>query len=242
MSSKYNRWFVVVLLCITLVVLVGGLQKRIRSSAYVGLAATAQTSGQQSSTVLTPSAGARGTLLLADDFDDPAHSRLLVAENDVASYMFRAGAYVISVQQPQYVARSTIGGNYANCVIEIDAAFIGGPENSAAGIMFRYQDDDNFYLFRIANTGSYSLAVYRAGQQQMLLDWTASPAINGRGQPNRLRVENDGDRIRVYANGILLGEASDTSLRAGQIALAVSTFGQGGAIVQFDTLTVRSLS
>jgi hypothetical protein len=48
--------------------------------------------------------------------------------------------------------------------------------------------------------------------------------------------------MRLFVNGRLLGEASDMSLRTGEVALAVSTFSQGGTTVLFDNLVVRSLS
>ena len=183
-----------------------------------------------------------GGVLLTEDFTDPARSRLLVADNDTASYAVRDGAYVIALKQPQFMARSSLGGDYDNIAIDADVTFVSGPEESAAGIIFRYQDDDNFYLFRIAEDSTYSLAVYNGGQQHMLLDWTASPAINGAGQPNRLRLEAAGEQIQVSVNGELLGEANDSSLSAGEIGLAVSTFDQGGAVYQFDNLVVRRLN
>jgi hypothetical protein len=183
-----------------------------------------------------------GTMLLADDFDTPARSHLLAVQNDIATYAFIGGAYAITLKQPGHIARSSLGGSYSDIAVETDATFGNGPSESAAGIIFRYQDDDNFYLYRISDTGSYSLAVYSAGQQQMLLDWTASPAINPRGQPNKLRVEAVGEHMRLFVNGRLLGEASDMSLRTGEVALAVSTFSQGGTTVLFDNLVVRSLS
>jgi hypothetical protein len=110
---------------------------------------------------------------------------------------------------------------------------------SAAGVLFRYQDEDNFYYYRISPDGSYSLVLYHAGERQVLIDWTEAPEIKSRNQVNHLRVEAVGDRIRMFVNDKLLAEVSDDTFAKGEIALAVSTFEKGGATFKFDNLLVR---
>jgi hypothetical protein len=104
--------------------------------------------------------------------------------------------------------------------------------------MFHYQDEDNFYLFSIAGDGSYSLELYTNNKQQTLIDWTDSSAIKGQGATNRLRVETEGQRIRLFVNGSLLDEISDETLSKGDIAVAVHTFAKGDAVFRFDNLIV----
>jgi hypothetical protein len=72
-----------------------------------------------------------------------------------------------------------------------------------------------------------------------LIDWTDSPVIEGQGKLNRLRVETEGDRIRLFINDKLLDEVSDDTFTEGSIALAVSTFDEGDAAFLFDNLVVR---
>ena len=69
--------------------------------------------------------------------------------------------------------------------------------------------------------------------------WSAEPAIEGQGQLNRLRVETEGDRIRLYVNDKLLDEVSDDTFTEGSNALAVNTFDEGDAAFLFDNLVVR---
>jgi hypothetical protein len=72
-----------------------------------------------------------------------------------------------------------------------------------------------------------------------LVDWTEAPEIKGFRQRNHLGVEAIGDRIRLFVNDKLLAEISDDTFAKGEIALAVSTFDEGGATFKFDNLIVR---
>jgi hypothetical protein len=188
-----------------------------------------------------PTAGTsgQGSVLLEDDFDDPTSSELTEEASDTATYSFVDGAYAISVKEPKYIVWSSYNGSHGDIDIVVDTTFDDGPLESAAGVLFRYQDEDNFYYYRISADGSYSLILYQAGERQVLIDWTEAPEIRGRRQANHLRVETVGDRIRMFVNDQLLAEVSDDTFAKGEIALAVSTFEEGGATFKFDNLLVR---
>ncbi len=177
-------------------------------------------------------------VLLKDTFDDPNRSSFTEEKNDNASYTFVDGAYAIQVKTPKYLVWSSLDGAYGDTAVEVDTTLESGPSDSAAGVMFHYQDEDNFYLFSIAGDGSYSLELYTNNKQQTLIDWTDSSAIKGQGATNRLRVETEGQRIRLFVNGALLDEISDETLSKGDIAVAVHTFAKGDAVFRFDNLIV----
>jgi hypothetical protein len=146
---------------------------------------------------------------------------------------------MINVKTPKYIVWSSYNGTYGDAAVEVDATFEDGPVVSAAGLLFRYQDEDNFYCYRVSADGSYNLTLYKAGERQVLIDWTDAPEIKSQGVANHLRVEAVGDHIRLFANGTLLAEASDDTFAKGEIALAVTTFEKGGATYTFDNLIVR---
>jgi len=178
-------------------------------------------------------------VLLEDRFDDPGHSSLTEDRTANATYAFAGGAYAIHVNTPKYIVWSPLDGVYGDAAVDIDATLDSGSEENAAGIIFRYQDEDNFYFFSISASGSYSLDLYKQNDRQALIDWTDSPAINGPGQKNHLRVEAVGDRIRLFVNGTLLDEISDDTWTTGKLALAVNTFSKGDTTFTFDNLIVR---
>jgi len=190
----------------------------------------------------TPGFGVLGRMLFADNFDNPRRSMLVADQNDAATYTFIGGAYAIAIGPPKHLAWSNFQGSYRDVDIEADIVLDESAEESAAGIAFRYVDGDNFYLYRVSASGSYNLTLYYQGRQQALIDWTESPAINGRGKPNKLRVEALGDHIRLFVNGTLLDEISDSSLAEGGIALAATTFDTGDVTFLFDNVVVRGRS
>src|SRR4029453_7807615 len=107
---------------------------------------------------------------LEDNFDNPSSSELTEETSDTATYTFVDGAYAISVQVPKYIVWSSYIGSHTDTDIAVDTTFDDGPLESAAGILFRYQDKDNFYYYRISADGSYSLVLYQAGERQVLVD------------------------------------------------------------------------
>ncbi len=180
-----------------------------------------------------------GEILLEDDFDDPDSSSLTAERTDTANYAFADGGYMITLDVPKYIVWSPLDGEYGDGGIEVDTTFDHGPIESAVGLIFRYQDQDNFCFFSVAADGTYNLEMYENNEVQTLIDWTDSPEIEGKGQLNRLRVETEGDRIRLYVNDKLLDEVSDDTFTEGSIALAVNTFDEGDAAFLFDNLVVR---
>jgi hypothetical protein len=94
---------------------------------------------------------------------------------------------------------------------------ISGNEDRAAGIIFRVQDNDNFYILRAnALEDNVNIYKYAAGSRHDLKDGSAKVVS---GQWQELRVEVKADRIRGYLNGKLVVEARDETFKAGKIGL-----------------------
>ena len=68
-----------------------------------------------------------------------------------------------------------------------------------------------------------------------LLDWTQTSRLVG-AAANEIRVTREGRDISIYANGIAVGEVSDSALRGGLVQLFVD----GAAEVAFDNLWVNT--
>ena len=266
-ASGSRMWIVIAMIALLglglVGALVGGLLLIMRSGGTVALSPTSDVGGglarlptaaPRPTATLRPTATARPTvaptptaapdrfskIVLEDDFSDPKHSSLTEDKTDNATYSFVDGAYAINLKTPKYIVWSPLEGDYSDAAIEVDTTFESGPAENAVGILFHFQDADNFYFFSISGSGSYSLDLYTKDGRQALIDWTDSPAIRGQGQPNRLRVETEGDRIRLFVNQTLLDEVSDSTFSKGALALAVNTFSKGDAGFTFDNLVVRT--
>lgn len=100
----------------------------------------------------------------------------------------------------------------------------------AIGVMFRYQDDGNYYRFSMDDATSYRRLVKRVNGVTTLLweDVTTGYAVD---QTYALTIRARGSEIRVVLNGALLVTRFDDDLADGRVALycssnAGATFGK----------------
>jgi hypothetical protein len=237
---------------------VGGASGSVLATVNAGLETVAAAPSLQplatlESSIATPKPGASavprptasagngvGSVLFRDNFDDPKSSDFTEENNDTAIYKFVDGTYAITVKKAKFLSWATMNGTYTNASIAVDAN-IDGSKTSAAGLIFHYQDDKNFYIFTVDGEGRYELDVYKDDQPTTLVDWTESSAIKAAGETNKLRVETNGDTIRLYANDKLLDEVSDNSISRGKAALVVNTFDDPNVTVKFDNLIVQAV-
>ena len=60
---------------------------------------------------------------------------------------------------------------HGDAAISVDTS-IDGPPASAAGLIFHYQDDKNFYIYSVDGEGRYELDVYKDDKPTTLIEWT----------------------------------------------------------------------
>lgn len=180
------------------------------------------------------------TTVYTDSFDSAAASAFTDARTDSATFSFEQGGYAIEVAQQNFIVWSPFPGTYANASVSFDLAFVGEPTNVAAGLIFDYQDENNYYFFNISADGRYALDARRDGRWISLIEWTKWPAIKLDGSANHLRVETERGTIRMYLDDRLLDEAVDDTFNEGGMAFGVNTFDDLTAKVVFDNLVVRS--
>jgi hypothetical protein len=188
----------------------------------------------------TSSGTTTGAVLFSDEFENADTSAFSADETNSAAYAFTGGAFEISVKKPNLIVWDVLRGQYGDASVAVDTTIVQGKQ-TAAGLIFHLQDDDNFYIYTITDDGRYGLDVYKDGKGQILIDWTESPAIHPPGEVNRLRVETTGSRIRLYANDELLDEISDATFVRGKAAFVVNRFVGAGSSATFDNLVVREI-
>jgi hypothetical protein len=94
---------------------------------------------------------------------------------------------------------------------------ISGKNDQAAGIIFRVQDKDNYYILRAnALENSVNLYKYTAGSRSELKG--ASVPVSS-GQWHELRVETNDETLRGYLDGALVVETPDDTFHAGRVGL-----------------------
>ncbi|ABY34403.1 MAG TPA: zinc ribbon domain-containing protein [Chloroflexus aurantiacus] len=182
--------------------------------------------------------GSSGRVLFSDDFENPQASELGESEDSSSRYAYEAGRYVIEVKEPELLVWALVNGSYRDVIIETSYSTVRGGPVGAAGIIFNYQDEDNFYLFSVSNDGYYALELLENNQWITLIDWTQHEAIDP--ENNRLRVELNGDEITLFVNDRQLEQTRDPTFTRGDIGLAVTSFDQSGITVSYEEITIRS--
>lgn len=177
-------------------------------------------------------------LLLHETFADSKVSSLDAGTNDYASFAFVDEAYRITVQESDAFVWSPCEGTFTDVTIATELIFTAGSEDTAAGILFRFQDEHNFYFFSISANGYYALDLLQNGRWESLVDWTRTAQVKPSGEPNQLRVEVVEDYIRLYSNDVLLDVISDDTFDDGKVALAVNTFEKSNVTIFFDNLFI----
>ena len=119
-------------------------------------------------------------------------------------------------------------------VVELALKANGGEEDQGGGPMWRFQDEDNYYVCRV-NPLESNFRVYfvKDGQRKQLASAKVEVAT---GTWHRIRVEHVGERIRCALDGAWLLEASDASLPG---AGGVGFWTKADAVTAFDDLRVE---
>ncbi len=129
-------------------------------------------------------------------------------------------------------------------LVEADATLVSGPANSEYGLLFHYQDNQNFYFFAISpGDGSYSLWEEVDGEWSPITPWTTTDAVDtSDGAINRLSILAEGSQITGLVNEQAVLQVIDDTFAGGGLAVAVGTFDVPGAEVVFDNVDVWVLS
>jgi hypothetical protein len=231
----------VLALTIGITVLLGGGDQKTPGAVTVG---TMPPPSPTISPTIAPLTATPSPYLYTDDFGDP-ESGWDIDQGSGGASGYVAGEYHLSQYEVDTVrwANPQPALDLADTRVEVDARLIEGNLDNGMGVLVRSQaNDKDFYEFEISSDGYYKVNKRGADGWTSLLDWTASPAIKqGLGVTNHLEVVCDGDQFTFFVNGTRLADLTDSSYSSGNIGLSATCLGEGGVLVAFDNLTVRSL-
>lgn len=109
---------------------------------------------------------------------------------------------------------------------------ISGSQDQAGGLIFRIQDQSNYYILRgNALEGNVNLYRYTGGQRSQIKGGSA-PVRSGKWQ--QLKVEAKGRHLRGSLDGQLVVEADDDTFKAGKVGL----WTKADSVTCFDDVAV----
>lgn len=123
---------------------------------------------------------------------------------------------------------------YTDLVMTVRFKPISGKEDQAAGIIFRVQDKDNYYILR-ANALEDNVIFFRyaSGSRSVMKEGKAKVAGN---QWSELRVEVQGNHYRGFLNDKLVVEVDDDAFTAGKVGL----WTKADSVTCFDNVYVTA--
>jgi hypothetical protein len=115
----------------------------------------------------------------------------------------------------------------SDLVLEADVRMPEATGGAAALVFGLSQAGDDFHLFEIDNTGSYSMYRRQAGAWQTLLRPAPSAALRTGTVANHLMLVRASGLTRLYANGQRISLVTDLPAPAGRVALYASSVAAG---------------
>jgi hypothetical protein len=77
---------------------------------------------------------------------------------------------------------------------------ISGDDDNGYGVVFRWRDFDNYYLFEISGDGFYRLSKIEGGIAEDITDWTPSTLVRTGTSQNEVRIVARDDEFTFYIN------------------------------------------
>ena len=186
----------------------------------------------------------RGTseLLYREDFEDPTSgwgSRI----RDHYEKGYVQGEYRILVKDLNLYVRAIGPPSFTDFDLRVQARYEGSQREKAYGVVFRYVDSDNHYIWWVNPvSGTFRLTKEVRDQRTTLIGWGSSPVIKHTAQPVELRVVAQGSRFKFYVNDELVASHSNSSLPSGRVGIvALNVVDRDGAEMIFDNLRVFGL-
>lgn len=181
--------------------------------------------------------------VFADDFSGEQDCGWVEYNRGGAVTAVENGQMTISTSQPGQIWWTNANQNLDDAVITVDASQISGPDNNAYGVICRYQNEENFYVFLISGDGYYTIGKYSSASPTVEYltesgEYEFSEVIRRGNAQNEIQASCVGNQLSLTVNGTPLVTVSDSTFVTGDIGLAASTFEPGTTVVSFDNMRV----
>lgn len=219
--------------------------------------------GQQADNWHYQVTGAPSSLLYAATFDgfpdewetyDDGRLSAQVLDSQMRVFNDQVSKYAFSLAVPHFV----------DFDLWVDTSALSGPLNNGYGLIFRYRDAQNFYMFLVSSDGYYQVMRVLNNEQTPLSNWIASDVVHTEFEiVNRLRVVARGSEFSFYINGervqlcipndvngvstyragqcidgTMRDALVDSSMPAGRVGVVAQTLSEPGVLAQFDNVLV----
>jgi hypothetical protein len=192
--------------------------------------------------VLSACGPALTPLPYAEDFSNPDNG-WKTASDEAIKINVQDGALHFTIDDLDTIAWSTPKDKrFGDFVLDVDATQVDGPNDNTYGVIFRYQDDRNFYRLDISGDGYLAVLKRKDGAWIKMQEYVETPAIQQGNTTNHLQVIAKGDQFTVNVNGQTAKTFSDKDFSNGNIGVAAGTLSnEAGVHVAFDNIVVNEV-
>jgi S1-C subfamily serine protease len=176
------------------------------------------------------------TILYEDDFSS-IDTGWPEEENTEEAYYYQDGRYFLEIKSDNNIRPITGGVKLTDVIIQIETRVEASSQTGDYGVLCRYQDDDDFYMFEITQDAYFAIYKMISAEWYPLIEYTYSPMLENVSEAV-FDVSCIGETLTFAVNGVLLGEVDDSSIRSGDYGLFAGTFDTAGNTISFDNLKV----
>ena len=108
----------------------------------------------------------------------------------------------LTVDEVQAGGFTVLNQYFGNFDLIVQATQFAGPDNNGFGVLFRHQNNDNYYSFLISGDGYYQVDRRLNGVDHPLSDWAPIPVIQRGQATNAIRVIGQGDTFTFLINDV----------------------------------------
>lgn len=125
-----------------------------------------------------------------------------------------------------------------DATISVDAIILRSQPDAGYGIVFRQEDFDNYYYYRIGADGTYALLIQEVGEFRYLVAPRSLGGILFEGEMHRAAVRLDGDIITLYFDDEPLVEVENHQFPYGMVGVATQALDETPVRVAFDNFLI----
>jgi len=184
--------------------------------------------------------------LFSDDFSDPSGGWEIGSDTG-GKRLFDNGQYVIQVTEKNWLTWSTASmTGLSDLHMEVTITSTGFAKDEGVGLICGYADTTHFYFLAFSPDGYYAIVKMAGTSETALTDpngkWLQSMRIAANAASYRVGANCGADgTLALYADGLQVASAHDSTYTSGEIGLIVRSFDQLPVEVRFDDLIVTAL-
>jgi hypothetical protein len=180
-----------------------------------------------------------GTTLFADDFSKvPSGWGTWNRKGGLVTY--EQGGLRILVNEQNFDLWSVAGKRFEDTLLQVDVSRLAGAADNDFGLICRYQDNSNFYMFLVSSDGYYGVVKLQNDQHSLIgtKQLQYSDQIKPDQTSHHLQAGCVGDTLRLIVDGQELLKVHDSDFPSGDVGVLAGAYSSAGVDLLFDNFKV----